>query len=46
MIDSIITVLKKQQADDETLTIDLDVHQWIDRDGNQMNSKEWSRSFK
>ena len=27
-------MVKKQQDDDETLTIDLDVEQWIDGDGN------------
>ena len=34
LIDSVVTVIKKVQGDDETLTIDLDEHQWIDGDGN------------
>ena len=34
LIDSVVTVIKKVQEDDETLTIDLDEHQWIDGNGN------------
>ena len=34
LIDSVVTVIKKQRDDEETLTIDLDVEQWIDGDGN------------
>lgn len=34
LIDSIVTLVKKQSDDPEVLTIDLDVHQWVDGDGN------------
>ena len=34
LIDSVVMVIKKVNEDDETLTIDLDEHQWIDGDGN------------
>ena len=34
LIDSVVTVIKKQRDDEEALTIDLDVEQWIDGDGN------------
>lgn len=33
LIDSVVTVIEKEQGD-ETLTINLDEHQWIDGDGN------------
>jgi hypothetical protein len=34
LIDSVVTVIKKEDDDDEILTIDLDKHQWIDGNGN------------
>ena len=34
LIDSVITVVKKERDDPEVLTIDLDNEQWIDGDGN------------
>ena len=34
LIDSVITVVKKEQDDAEALTIDLDAEQWIDGNGN------------
>lgn len=33
-IDSIVTVIKKASGSFEVLSLDMDVHQWIDGDGN------------
>ena len=41
LIDSVVTVIKKQRDDEETLTIDLDVEQWIDGDGNPSQQRSF-----